>query len=151
MWVHAMNTYDRVAKTVGPKKELVAKMNGELKLVQHNLKGKQDQLAAVIAKVEELKKILQETLDEKNRLEGEVELTGNRLQRAEKLTVGLADEQVRWAQSVEMLGRNISSPVLDDSISPFFLIEPDDTRVFQFSFNFFFFFSLQSLFLRESN
>ena len=62
-------------------------------------------MAAVIAKVEELKKILQETLDEKNRLEGEVELTGNRLQRAEKLTVGLADEQVRWAQSVEMLGR----------------------------------------------
>jgi hypothetical protein len=124
-------------------------MNSELTLVQDNVKGKQDQLAEVISKVEELKvsvpivlatikylyhqtyiyellmdslstflqRVLQETLDEKNRLEAEVTLTGNRLQRAEKLTVGLADEQVRWAQSVDTLGDQIEKLIGDVFIS----------------------------------
>ena len=117
MWVRAMDTYDRVAKTVGPKKAKVEAMNAELKIVQDNLKKKQDQLAEVIAKVDGLKRTLEDTLAEKKRLEDEVELTGNRLQRAEKLTVGLADEQVRWATSVETLGDQIEKLVGDIFIS----------------------------------
>ena len=92
-------------------------MNAELKVVQDNLKKKQDQLAEVIAKVDALQTTLDETLAEKKRLEDAVELTGNRLQRAEKLTVGLADEQVRWAASVETLGEQIERLVGDIFIS----------------------------------
>ena len=117
MWVRAMDTYDRVAKTVGPKKAKVEAMNAELKIVQDNLKKKQDQLAEGNAKVGGLKRTLEDTLAEKKRLEDEVELTGNRLQRAEKLTVGLADEQVRWATSVETLGDQIEKLVGDIFIS----------------------------------
>jgi dynein heavy chain len=62
MWVHAMVIYDRVAKTVGPKKALLASKKAELNEAMALLKEKQDTLAEVIAKVASLKKTLQETL-----------------------------------------------------------------------------------------
>ena len=117
MWVQAMDVYDRVAKTVGPKKAKVEEMNAQLAVANAALKEKQDMLADVIARVDDLKQTLEETLAEKQRLQDEVELTGNRLMRAEKLTVGLADEQVRWTESVDTLGTSIDNLVGDIFIS----------------------------------
>ena len=42
---------------------------------------------------------------EKERLTKNIQQTEARLKRAAKLTTGLADEQVRWAESVEVGGQ----------------------------------------------
>lgn len=50
---------------------------------------------------------LDESLRAQQALEANIELCANRLSRAGRLTSALADEEVRWAQSVEILGREI--------------------------------------------
>ena len=50
-WCRAMETYDRVAKEIGPKKEALAKAEGELEAVMGQLREKQTQLKAVLDKV----------------------------------------------------------------------------------------------------
>tara|TARA_B110000091_G_C13815478_1_gene477476 strand:- start:105 stop:4382 length:4278 start_codon:yes stop_codon:yes gene_type:complete len=113
MWVHAMIIYDRVAKTVGPKKALLASKKAELKEAMGLLKEKQDMLAEVIAKVAGLKKTLQETLDEKKELEDQSALTAKRLVVAEKLTGQLAEEQISWTERVGVLDTGITKLVGD--------------------------------------
>ena len=41
MWVHAMHTYDRVAKTIGPKREKLKGAEKELAKAQATLKEKE--------------------------------------------------------------------------------------------------------------
>jgi dynein heavy chain len=113
MWVHAMHVYDRVAKTVGPKKALLAKMNKELDAANATLKEKQDQLAEVKAKVAGLEKTLADTLAEKKQLEDDSATTARRLQVAEKLTGQLAEEQVSWGERVHTFGESIHRLVGD--------------------------------------
>jgi dynein heavy chain, axonemal len=117
MWVHAMVIYDRVAKTVGPKKALLASKKAELNEAMALLKEKQDTLAEVIAKVASLKKTLQETLDEKQKLEDQSALTAKRLVVAEKLTGQLAEEQVSWTERVGILNVGITKLIGDVFIS----------------------------------
>lgn len=64
------------------------------------LAEKQRQLAEVEAMIDSLEKKFNKTMDEKHKLEGEIELTANRLHRAARLNIALGDEQVRWEQSV---------------------------------------------------
>merc|ERR1711871_444313 len=113
MWVHAMHVYDRVAKTVGPKKALLAKMNKELDAANAKLKEKQDELAAVKAKVAGLEKQLADTLAEKKQLEDDSATTSRRLQVAEKLTGQLAEEQVSWGERVGKFEESIHKLVGD--------------------------------------
>ena len=68
---HAFQTYDRYVKA----------HEAELKKVQ-------DDLAAVIAKVEELQRIADENLAEKQRLQDAADTTSKRLARAGKLAAG---------------------------------------------------------------
>ena len=103
MWACAMVVYDEVAKEVGPKREKVKEMNAILKEANDALKIKQDELQAVLDKVANLKQLCDETVQEKQRLEDESEKTKARLGRAEKLTVGLADEYIRWKEGVEIM------------------------------------------------
>jgi dynein heavy chain len=107
MWVHAMHIYSRVAKEVGPKKAMVARLNAELAEANAKLKEKQDDLAAIIAKVDGLKQQLEETIANKKKLEDEAQLTKDRLVRADKLTSGLKEEGERWRVSVATLGDEI--------------------------------------------
>jgi hypothetical protein len=51
-------------------------------------------LQAILDKVASLKEAQQKVTEEKERLAKEAQLTKDRLDRAAKLTVGLADEQV---------------------------------------------------------
>jgi dynein heavy chain len=100
MWTHAMDTYSKVAKEVEPKKAKVAQLNKTLNAANAALKEKQDNLRSVEEQVATLKKQLKDTNDEKERLLSEQEVTKGRLKRADILTVGLADEGVRWRQTV---------------------------------------------------
>eukprot|EP00928_Gymnodinium_smaydae_P068046 TRINITY_DN5109_c0_g4_i2.p1 TRINITY_DN5109_c0_g4~~TRINITY_DN5109_c0_g4_i2.p1 ORF type:complete len:3873 (+),score=1233.23 TRINITY_DN5109_c0_g4_i2:1305-11621(+) len=107
MWTFAMDTYSKVAKEVEPKKAKVAELNKQLAAANAALKEKQDALQAILDEVAGLKKQLKDTVDEKDRLEAEQSLTKARLQRADILTVGLADEGVRWRQTVGKIGHEI--------------------------------------------
>lgn len=113
MWVHAMDVYSKVAKEVEPKRKRLVEMNDKLNAANSQLKEKQDQLQAVLDKVAELKARLQAAQTEKADLLRETQLTKDRLERAEKLTVGLADEQVRWKASVSNFDIQINNLVGD--------------------------------------
>merc|ERR1719506_3194102 len=108
-WVRAMSTYDRVAKVVGPKKELLAQVSAEYAEVMVLLKGKQDELQEVLDRLKKLEDTLDDLVRKKEDLERQVEDCKNKLDRAEKLIGGLGGEKVRWGETAEQLGVSITN------------------------------------------
>ncbi len=104
MWVHSMHIYDAVAKDVEPKRERLREMNIILQEANDKLAVKQQELKVVTDKVAALKAKCDATVAEKERVTQEIERTKQRLVRAEKLTVGLADELLRWKKTVAQTG-----------------------------------------------
>ena len=96
--------YDAVAKDVEPKRIRLAEMNEILAAANATLAVKQAELKAVMDKVDALKQKCDDTVAEKEAVTQEIERTKQRLMRAEKLTVGLADELVRWKETVQLAG-----------------------------------------------
>lgn len=94
-WVRAVSDYTEIAKEVESKSKYVAEMSGQLNEAMTALKSKQSELAIVMKKVTDLETQLHDSIKEKDRLEHEKQLTEERLDRAGKLTTGLADEQVK--------------------------------------------------------
>ncbi|XP_070178052.1 dynein axonemal heavy chain 6-like [Littorina saxatilis] len=113
MWVRAMDLYARVFRTVEPKRLRLAQAESELAATMKTLKEKQDKLAAVEAKIAELQKSYDDSITEKQKLERNIATTGSRLKRASKLTSALADEQVRWSESVKQFNGMIGNVVGD--------------------------------------
>ena len=56
----------------------------------------------MVTQIAELQASYENSVDEKDKLTKNIEQTQARLKRAAKLTTGLADEQVRWAESVKV-------------------------------------------------
>ena len=81
------------------------------------LKEKQDKLAAVEKEIAELQKSYDDSVAEKQRLEKTMALTQARLKRAGKLTSALADEKVRWEESVAKFEIEIGNVVGDVFVS----------------------------------
>ncbi|CEL99773.1 unnamed protein product [Vitrella brassicaformis CCMP3155] len=117
MWTHAMDTYSKVAKEVEPKKRKLEEMNAQLDAANAKLKEAKEKLQSVLDKVAALEKQLEDTNNEKNRLIHEAQLTEARLVRAGQLTGGLADEQVRWKESVDMMAGQIRNLIGDVFLS----------------------------------
>lgn len=115
MWVHAIDTYARVVKEVAPKRQRLAELNAVLADANARLEAKQQELAAVVDRVTRLQDKCDATLAEKQRLLDEAELTKARLQRAEKLMVGLDDERVRWRSSIDALQKQ-ADVMMGDSV-----------------------------------
>ena len=120
-WVRAMKVYDEVAKVVEPKKQLLAESMAKLQDEQGRLQKIQDELAAVIAKVDELQATCDATVAEKQRLQDMADTTSKRLVRAGKLTSGLADEAVRWRDTVATLHEEYIALTGDVFISAAFI------------------------------
>lgn len=115
MWVHAIDTYARVVKEVAPKQQRLAELNDVLAEANTKLEDKQRELAGVVERVRKLQEKCDVTLAEKQRLLDEAELTKARLARAEKLTIGLNDERVRWRSSIDSL-RSEGDYLVGDSV-----------------------------------
>uniref|UniRef100_A0A7S2W474 Dynein heavy chain n=1 Tax=Mucochytrium quahogii TaxID=96639 RepID=A0A7S2W474_9STRA len=88
-------------------------MNEALADANAILAEKQAALQEVVDKVNTLQATCEETLSEKNRLAKEAQNTRARLERAEKLTSGLASEGIRWKESVEQSAEEIKYLVGD--------------------------------------
>ncbi|GIL57585.1 hypothetical protein Vafri_12790 [Volvox africanus] len=102
-WVHAMSSYDKVAKVVAPKKAKLAEAEAQYEEVMVGLRAKQQELADLRAKLAAMESDLRTNTKKKERLEQEVALCSVKLERAEKLIGGLGGEKVRWTESAQAL------------------------------------------------
>jgi dynein heavy chain len=127
MWCHAMDVYAAVAKEVGPKREKLAQLNTELNAANTLLAGKQAELQAVVDKVAMLQQQCDATVAEKEELAAAAEQTKNRLIRADKLTLGLSAEGIRWKETLtgltqtelDVIGASFLSAASVSYIGPF--------------------------------
>jgi len=103
MWVHAMVKYDRVAKTIVPKRKRLEEAEAKLAKVMAELASKQAALKKIQDRVAELKAKYEASLKKRDDLEDQKNATTLRLERAEKLTGGLGDEAVRWSAAADQL------------------------------------------------
>lgn len=114
-WVVAMDSYDKVAKVVAPKKESLAIAQAEYDEVMKQLTAKEADLKEVMDKLATMEEQLDKSMKEKLRLEAEVELCTLKLDRAEKLIGGLGGEKVRWTEAAAQLGvkyKNLTGDML---------------------------------------
>ncbi|BBM97612.1 dynein axonemal heavy chain [Marchantia polymorpha subsp. ruderalis] len=114
-WVRAMESYDRVAKVVAPKKAKLAAAEAEFKELQTALAAKKAMLQEVQAKLQKLQEKLDIMEGKKALLEAEVNNCQKKLGRAEKLIGGLGGEKVRWNSVGDELGKvyiNLTGDVL---------------------------------------
>jgi dynein heavy chain, axonemal len=111
MWVIAMDIYSRVFKEVAPKRKRLEEAQSTLEETMKKLAEKTAALQEVENQLEKLKKTYEESVKSKKILADKMDETQKRLARASKLTTGLADEQVRWAESVESMNHQIEALV----------------------------------------
>ena len=98
-----MESYDRVAKDVGPKKEALGMAEKELEETMASLSEKRATLKAVEDRMAALESNFKEMTDKKDKLEKQVISVSNQLIRAEKLIGSLGDERDRWSQCANEL------------------------------------------------
>ncbi|XP_072334730.1 dynein axonemal heavy chain 7 [Scyliorhinus torazame] len=117
-WVIAIDSYDKVAKVVAPKKEKLAVAEGELKIAMNGLRKKQAALKEVQDKLEKLQEQLETNKQKKADLENQVDLCSKKLDRAEQLIGGLGGEKTRWNDTAINLGiqyTNLTGDILISS------------------------------------
>lgn len=106
MWVRAMETYDKTAKVVGPKKEALAVAVAEYEKVMVTLNEKRAELQKVVDALAELENKLAGLNREKGDLAYQVDLCQKKLMRAEMLIESLGGEKARWGQNSKDLAVN---------------------------------------------
>jgi dynein heavy chain len=103
-WIYAIEAYDRVVKTVLPKKEALAKSRAEYDVVKKGLDAARGELAKVEGKINALNTNLSRMQEEKSDLEHKMHQCSVKLERAHKLLSGLGGEKNRWTNMAAELG-----------------------------------------------
>ncbi|XP_022600673.1 LOW QUALITY PROTEIN: dynein heavy chain 1, axonemal-like [Seriola dumerili] len=114
-WVRAMHVYHFVAKGVEPKRKALQEAQEDLASTQLILDDAKDKLAAVEGGIATLQAKYQDCLAKKDELDNKYQLCEARLVRADKLIGGLADEKVRWKETVlhlDYMVNNVAGDVL---------------------------------------
>ena len=114
-WVRAMDSYDKVAKVVAPKKAKLKEAESTLAVAMQSLEVKRAQLREVQAKLKKLTDELEQNKQKKQKLEFQVDLCQKKLERAEALIGGLGGEKLRWTQAAKDLGaqyENLTGDIL---------------------------------------
>jgi len=117
-WVLAMESYDRVAKVVAPKKAALAEAEAELGEAMKVLAQKQAALKIVVDDLDALKAQLLDCEEKSRDLTAQVQLCEVKLERAEQLIQGLGGEKTRWTEVADSLGvsfTNLTGDVLVSS------------------------------------
>jgi dynein heavy chain len=108
-WVRAMETYDRVAKVVGPKKEELKEAEAGLAVVMEKLAVKEAALKEVQDKLDALLNQLAGLEAEQENLAYQVDLCEKKLTRAEQLIESLGGEKIRWTENAHQLGFDLEN------------------------------------------
>ncbi|KAI7795154.1 dynein axonemal heavy chain 1 [Triplophysa rosa] len=114
-WVRAMQVYHFVARAVEPKRQALQEAQEDLEVTQSILDDAKQKLAAVEEGIATLQAKYHECLAKRDDLDAKCQLCENRLIRADKLIGGLADEKVRWKETVQQLEymvNNVAGDVL---------------------------------------
>ncbi|KAG5274482.1 hypothetical protein AALO_G00136790 [Alosa alosa] len=114
-WVRAMHIYHFVARAVEPKRQALQEAQEDLAVTQRILDDSRDKLAAVEEGIATLQAKYSDCLAKRDELDSKCQLCEKRLVRADKLIGGLADEKVRWKETVENLEymvNNVAGDVL---------------------------------------
>uniref|UniRef100_F6UV59 Dynein axonemal heavy chain 7 n=1 Tax=Ornithorhynchus anatinus TaxID=9258 RepID=F6UV59_ORNAN len=112
-WVIAMDSYDKVAKVVAPKKVKLNQAEGELSVAMEGLRKKQAALQEVQNKLAKLRDTL--VLNKQKKADLENQVSRRPAGRAEQLIGGLGGEKSRWNQTACDLGRlyvNLTGDIL---------------------------------------
>jgi dynein heavy chain len=112
-WVRAMHKYHFVAKGVAPKRQRLAEAQASLNSTLAILNEAKARLREVEEGIATLQQKYEECMAKKQDLAEKCELCSARLGRAEKLIGGLADEKVRWAESVSLFDAQLKNIVGD--------------------------------------
>jgi len=96
-WVCAMDSYEKVAKEVEPKKKALAEAEAALAITMGALGEKQAQLKAVEDELGALQTQLDAAKKKQDELAFQVDLCQKKLTRASQLIGGLGGEKTRWA------------------------------------------------------
>ena len=102
-WVLNVLIYHDIYLDVAPKRALLGEAEQKLNDANKKLAAVNENVAQLNARKQALQDQLMEATEEKNLLIANAEATAKRLNLAERLVNGLADEGVRWAQNVETL------------------------------------------------
>ena len=103
MWCLAMFKYHEVIKIVNPKREAVRVIQAKLEEDRQKMIEKEAELQAVTDRVAQLQADGEETAAKAKQLEFDIKQTEARLGRAELLIDLLADEGVRWDETLQHL------------------------------------------------
>ena len=102
-WIIALTNYFFVWKKIVPKKKRLAEVSAEAEEAKRELDEKLAGVRAAQEKVDKLNEEAGALKDEKASLEAKIKRDQGRMTRAEKLVVLLADEGVRWKDTVAIL------------------------------------------------
>ncbi|XP_059157269.1 dynein axonemal heavy chain 6-like [Physella acuta] len=116
-WVLAIDNYNTVYKMVKPKQRRVQDAREALKLAQESLTKKQSSLKQIQAHLEMIQLQYQDSVDQREALKERQRITGLRIERASILVSALADEEVRWGQSVKVLDTKLEGIVGDTLVA----------------------------------
>ena len=114
-WVLAMESYDRVAKIVAPKKVKLAEAEAELAAAMKVLEGKRASLKVIVDELDGLLEQLEGCKVKSKDLQDQADLCKLKLERAEQLITGLGGEKSRWtsvAEDLENEKTNLTGDVL---------------------------------------
>jgi len=103
-WIMAMEVYDRVAKVVAPKKEMLRAAEAEYEEAMKGLNAKRAELKEVLDKLAAMEAKLEQLAKTKGELEAKYADCETKLERAEKLMGGLGGERTRWSEISASLG-----------------------------------------------
>ncbi|XP_051777061.1 dynein axonemal heavy chain 1 [Erpetoichthys calabaricus] len=114
-WVLAMYSFHFVARAVEPKKQALREAKEDLEITERVLEMAKAQLAEVEEGIATLQAKYKDCVSKKEELEVKCDQCEQRLFRADKLINGLADEKVRWQETVhnlEYMVNNVAGDVL---------------------------------------
>ena len=113
MWVRAMVVYDKVAKSIEPKKAALKEAEDSLAETLSQLSTKKKALQEVLDRVAGLQRTLKATEQKKADLEAQAVRAQKQLERAGQLIGGLGGEKIRWMESATNLGKSLVNLVGD--------------------------------------
>lgn len=117
MWVHAMYKYYFVNLSVAPKKAALARAQEELDKTQRALAAAKARMKEVMDGLKVLNAQLEAKMAFKEEKEKSIALCLERMSRAVRLINGLADERVRWIETIDNIQANTVNIVGDILIS----------------------------------
>jgi dynein heavy chain, axonemal len=104
----SVQVYGEVAREVAPKRAKLKAAQDDLAKKQAQLRAAEEQLAKVLAAVQQLKDTYELSMANKKALEDELHELQVKLERAEKLVVGLDGEKAQWEGTIATLNARIT-------------------------------------------